>query len=301
MIFDSHAHYNDKAFEEDRAQLLASLSFQRVGAVCEIGYDRESSQAAVRLAEQYGEETEEKKRLDGVREEQCGAEGQEERMTDARDGQSRLKHQEEVCRPQIFAAVGIHPEEAGKAVPADLEVLRALAGHPKVVAIGEIGLDYYWPEPDHEIQKHWFRQQLALARELKMPVVIHSRDAAQDTYEILAETQAAEYGGILHCFSYTKEMAERFLKLGWYIGIGGVLTFKNAKKLREAAELIPLSRIVLETDCPYMAPEPNRGKRNDSGNLIYVAEKLAEIKGVSLEEVIRITTENTKRVYRLIW
>lgn len=256
-IFDSHAHYNDRAFAEDRAQLIASLSFQHVDAVCEIGFDRESSAAAVRLAEQNTGDTE------------------------------------------FYAAVGIHPEEAGKAREEDLKELRALAAHPKVVALGEIGLDYYWPEPERDIQQLWFRRQIQLGQELGLPLIIHSREAAKDTYDILKEMDGARNGGIIHCFSYSEEMAMQFVRMGMHIGIGGVLSFKNAKKLREAAAAIPIECIVLETDCPYMAPEPKRGSRNDSSNLIYVAERLAEIKGISVEEVIRITAENARNVYRI--
>ena len=168
------------------------------------------------------------------------------------------------------------------------------------MVIGEIGLDYYWEEPDHETQKKWFRRQLNLARELKLPVIIHSRDAAKDTLDIMKEEHSEEIGGVIHCFSYGKEMAAEYLKMGYYLGIGGVLTFKNAKKLLEVAEMAPLDRLVLETDCPYLAPVPNRGKRNSSLNLPYVAEKLAEIKKCTPEEIIRATEENARKLYRLL-
>lgn len=167
----------------------------------------------------------------------------------------------------------------------------------KVVAIGEIGLDYYWPEPDREIQKKWFIRQMELAQEVNLPVIIHSRDAAQDTVEILKQFPA---NGVIHCYSYTKESAKEFLKMGYYFGIGGVLTFKNAKKLKEAVMEIPMDRILLETDSPYLAPEPNRGKRNSSLNIPYVVKELAQLKGITEEEVINITTENTKRLFHLV-
>ena len=166
-------------------------------------------------------------------------------------------------------------------------------------AVGEIGLDYYWEEPEHEIQKKWFAAQLDLAKELKLPVIIHSRDAAKDTLDIMKAEHAEELGGVIHCFSYTKEMAREYLNMGFYLGIGGVLTFKNAKKLVEVAEYAPLSSIVLETDCPYLAPVPFRGTRNSSLNLGIVAERLAQIKGTDRETVERITWENAERLYRL--
>ena len=165
------------------------------------------------------------------------------------------------------------------------------------MAVGEIGLDYYWDEPAREIQKKWFERQIALAREVKLPMIVHSRDAAQDTLEVLKAGNAQEVGGVIHCFSYGIEMAREYLDMGFYIGIGGVVTFKNAKKLKEVAEYVPLDRILLETDCPYMAPEPHRGKRNSSLYLPHVAEKIAQIKGVSTEEVCRATLENAKKMY----
>lgn len=169
----------------------------------------------------------------------------------------------------------------------------------KVVAVGEIGLDYYWDEPAHDVQKIWFARQLDLARELKKPVIIHSRDAAKDTFDIMTENKAGEIGGVVHCYSYSAEMALDFVKMGFYIGIGGVVTFKNGKKMKEVVEALPIERILLETDCPYLAPEPNRGKRNSSLNLPYIAQKIAEIKGLSYEEVIEITTKNAERMYQL--
>ena len=167
------------------------------------------------------------------------------------------------------------------------------------MAIGEIGLDYYWDEPEREIQKHWFSAQLEVTKKTGLPVIIHSRDAAKDTLDIMKAEHNGATGGVIHCFSYGVEMAREYLNMGYYLGIGGVLTFKNAKKLIEVAEYAPLDRIVLETDCPYLAPVPNRGKRNHSGNLPYVVEKLAEIKCVSKEEIIRETTKNARALYRI--
>ena len=165
--------------------------------------------------------------------------------------------------------------------------------------MGEIGLDYYWPGPDHETQKKWFLRQLDLAREIKKPVIIHSREAAKDTVDLMTEAHAEEIGGVIHCYSYTKETAKTFLDMGFYFGIGGVLTFKNAKKLKEAVEYIPMDRIVFETDCPYLAPEPNRGKRNSSLNIPYVIATMAQIKGITEEEVRKAAWDNSLKLYRM--
>ena len=200
--------------------------------------------------------------------------------------------------PFVCAAVGVHPSETEGLTEADMETLKELYARPKVVAVGEIGLDYHWPEPGRELQKKWFVRQLQLARELSAPVVIHSRDAAQDTLDIVrSEGQGLTMD--IHCFSYGKELAREYLNLGHYLGVGGVLTFKNGKKLREAVTYAPLSQILLETDCPYLSPEPLRGRRNSSLNLPYVVTALAALKDVSEEEVIRVTRENAFRFYRL--
>ena len=171
--------------------------------------------------------------------------------------------------------------------------------HPKILAIGEIGLDYNWEEPARDVQKKWFVRQLNLAREANLPIIVHSRDAAEDTLNILKQEHAEEIGGVIHCYSYSPEMAKEYLNMGFYFGIGGVITFKNAKKLRKVVEMLPMDRIVQETDCPYLAPEPNRGKRNDSGNIRYVAAKIAEIKDLTPEEVIEITKVNGEKLYRM--
>ena len=201
--------------------------------------------------------------------------------------------------PELYLTLGWHPTEAGDYSPEVEAYLLEQLKHPKVVALGEIGLDYYWhkEEAEHKQQQEMFRAQMDIAREEKLPFMIHSRDAAEDTLEIVKEYMKKDMsGGIIHCFSYSKEIAAEYLKMGLYLGIGGVLTFKNAKKLKEVAAIAPLSQIVLETDCPYMAPEPNRGRRNSSLNLPYVAEALAQIKGITAEEVIAVTEENAKRL-----
>ena len=202
--------------------------------------------------------------------------------------------------PFIYGAVGVHPDDAGEMTEEVLGKISRMADHEKAVAIGEIGLDYYWhkEKEEHLIQQKWFRAQMDLAREKKMPFIIHSREAAEDTLTIVKEyMQGGMYGGIIHCFSYSKEIAAEYLKMGLYLGIGGVVTFENAKKLKEVVKYAPLSQLVLETDCPYLAPKPNRGKRNSSLNLPYVARMIAELKGVTPEEVIAVTEENAKKIF----
>lgn len=311
-IFDTHAHLCDAAFDDEREAIIADLGAHGVGAFTEIGFDLPSSRAALALAERY---------------------------------------------PQVYAAVGFHPDHSDHLHDEDVETLRQMvendrlragecASHgenprhfvalnvdksgvenskgtrQKIVAIGEIGLDYHYtregilrraaasgqeadPEslatadPEPEIQKACFRRMLQLARELGLPINVHSREAAQDTYDLIVEEHGYENSGIIHCFGYPVEMAERFVKLGLYVGVGGVVTFKNSRKLKEVVERIPIERIVLETDCPYMAPVPKRGTRNDPRNLPYVVEEIAALRQMDPAEVIRITTENAKRVYRI--
>lgn len=253
MIFDTHAHYDDEAFDEDREALLNRMKEGGVGRIVNIGANMETSQRTVELTGQYD---------------------------------------------FMYGAVGVHPSDTGDMTQDDIETLREWSREPKILAIGEIGLDYHYPEPAREIQKNWFIRQLMLAQEENLPVVIHSRDAAADTLEILKE-YGRGLGGVIHCFSYTKEMAAEYVKLGYYIGIGGVVTFKNARKLAEAVEVIPLERLVLETDCPYLSPEPHRGTRNSSLNLTYVAQTLAQLKGVSYDEIIRQTEQNAQAMYRI--
>lgn len=254
MIFDTHSHYDDKVFDEDRDALLRSLRTNGVERVVNVGADMVSSRTALALAEQYD---------------------------------------------FVYCALGVHPSETGSLMEADMDWIREHANHKKVVAIGEFGLDYHWPEPDAAVQKKWFYRQIELAKETELPIIIHSREAAAETMTILTETKAYDCGGVIHCYSYSPEMAKEYVKMGFYIGIGGVVTFKNAKKLKKTVEELPLEHIVLETDCPYMAPEPMRGKRNDSSLLVYVAEKIAELKGVSVDEVIKITTKNAEKLYHL--
>lgn len=201
--------------------------------------------------------------------------------------------------PFIYGAIGVHPSEVMELDEEKIAWLLEMSREDKIVAIGEIGLDYHYDEPLPEIQKKWFIRQLALAREAGLPVIIHSRDAAEDTLQIMLKNHAEELGGVVHCFSYSLEMAKEYVKMGFYIGLGGVCTFKNAKKVKKVAAEIPLTKIVLETDCPYLAPEPNRGKRNDSTNLIYVAREIAALRGISEEEVIRQTRENACRLYHM--
>lgn len=198
--------------------------------------------------------------------------------------------------PFLYAAVGYHPENCAPCTPEDLNVLRELAGDPKVVAIGEIGLDYYWEEnPPRERQQQVFRDQLALAEELDLPVIVHDREAHADSLSIVRDFPRVR--GVFHCYSGSAEMARELVRLGWMISFTGVLTYKNARRAVEAAQAVPLERIMIETDSPYMAPVPHRGKRNDSGYVRYVCEKLAEIKGISWEDCARITMENGKRFY----
>lgn len=253
MIFETHAHYDDSAFDDDRASLVASLPEQGIGRVVNIGASLDSCKRTLELMEAY---------------------------------------------PFVYGALGVHPSETAELKEASFAWLEEQCRNPKCVAVGEIGLDYYWPEPDRETQKKWFIRQLQLARRLQLPVVIHSREAAMDTMEILKEQHAEEIGGVIHCFSYTKETADVFLKMGFYIGVGGVVTFKNAKKLKEAVEHIPMDRIVVETDCPYLAPEPNRGKRNSSLNIPYVIKEIARIKELPPKEVEAITWQNAEKLYR---
>ncbi len=202
----------------------------------------------------------------------------------------------------IYAAVGVHPSEIAELNEERLAWLRDLTKLEKVVAVGEIGLDYYWDkEPKvQECQRYWFKRQMELAREAQLPIIVHSRDAAADTLQVMKEAHAEEIPGVIHCYSYSPEMAQEFLKMGYYIGVGGVVTFKNAKKLKETVEQIPLECILLETDCPYMAPEPYRGKRNDSRYIPYVVEKIAQLKQVSVEEVEEVTWQNATKFYGLV-
>lgn len=256
MIIDSHAHYDDEAFEKDRKEVLESLKEAGIEKVIDIGASIASTKRAIALSQEY---------------------------------------------PFVYAAVGVHPSDT-----MDLEsdgknfiFLKEACKMPKVVAVGEIGLDYYWDTPEREIQKKWFRKQLQLAKEVSLPVVIHSREAALDTITIMREEKAQEIPGVVHCYSYSKESARDYLDMGYYFGIGGVLTFKNAKKLKEAVEYIPMDRILLETDCPYLAPEPYRGKRNDSRLIPYVVTEIARIKNLDEKQVMEIAKANTQKLFSI--
>lgn len=199
----------------------------------------------------------------------------------------------------IYAAVGVHPSDVDGLNAESFAWLSEQTALPKTVAVGEIGLDYHWDKEPRvrENQRVWFVRQMELAREAKLPVIIHSRDAAEDTVRVMRSVHAEQIPGVIHCYSYSKELAREFVKMGYYIGVGGVVTFKNAKKLKETVAELPLERILLETDCPYMAPEPHRGTRNDSSNLPLVVEKIAGLKGVTAREVERVTEQNARRLF----
>ncbi|MCM1466676.1 MAG: TatD family hydrolase [Alistipes sp.] len=253
MIFETHAHYDDEKFNDDRDALIKSFPENGIEYVVNIGSSVESCKTTAELAKKYD---------------------------------------------YVYAALGVHPSEV-QYITEDffMWLEEEIRTNPKVKAVGEIGLDYYWEEPEADLQKIWFERQTMLARKLHKPIVIHSRDAAKDTYDMMSGMKCGEIGGVIHCFSYPVEEAKKYLDMGFYIGIGGVVTFKNARKLREVTEYVPMDRILLETDCPYLAPEPNRGKRNSSLNLTYIVAKIAEIKKISYEEVVERTNENARRMY----
>lgn len=253
-IFDTHAHYDDEAFDGDREELLESLPPSGIARVVNVGASLASCRRTIELTKKYD---------------------------------------------FIYGAIGVHPNKTGELTEESFEWLEKQCQLEKSVAVGEIGLDYYRDEPEKHIQKKWFARQLNLARKLALPVIVHSRDAVKDTMDLMKAEHAGEIGGVIHCYSYTKETARDFLDMGFYFGIGGVLTFKNAKKIKESVEYIPMDRIVLETDCPYLAPEPNRGKRNSSLNIPYVITAMAQIKGITEEEVRAAAWENAHRLYRM--
>lgn len=254
MIFESHAHYDDEAFDKDREELLNSFMDKGIEYVVNIGSTISDSKKTIELTKKY---------------------------------------------PFIYGSIGVHPSETKDMNEDDIKWLKEMSSLDKIIAIGEIGLDYYWNNVERAVQKHWFERQLDLAKEANLPVVVHSRDAASDTFDIIKNAKLDEKLGVLHCFAYSKEMAKQYIDMGFYIGVGGVLTFKNARKLREVVEYIPLDYILLETDSPYLAPEPNRGKRNDSTNLKYVASEIARIKNIDYEEVIEITRNNGINLFRI--
>ena len=253
MLFDTHAHMDDRAFDDDREELLSSLPGQGIALLMNPGCSLASSREASRLSREYD---------------------------------------------YIYAAVGSHPDAADEVNGEVLEEYRKLCKrNPKIKAIGEIGLDYHYEDIPRDIQQRAFRMQLELARELDLPVIVHEREAHEDGLKIIAEFP--EVTGVFHCYSGSAEMAKLLVDRGWYIGFTGVLTFKNARKAVEVAQSIPLERIVLETDCPYMSPEPFRGKRNDPSRLCYMAEKLAQLRSLPVERIHEITVENGKQLYRI--
>lgn len=272
MIFESHAHYEDKRFGPDRNELLCAMRENNIGRIINVGSTLNTSKESIEIAKEYED---------------------------------------------VYVAIGIHPSEVAfpidgdennklsvdesiKIMPSVIDELRNLSSYGKCVSIGEIGLDYYWDKDkeNHELQKKWFNTQLEFAAEVNKPVIVHSRDASKDTFDILKDAKTAfKTEAVVHCYSGSPEMAKEYVKFGYYIGVGGVVTFKNGKKLQETVEEIPIENILVETDCPYMAPEPYRGKRNDSTKLSYIVERIAAIKGMSAEKVEEITWENGCRFY----
>lgn len=254
MIFETHAHYEDKAFDKDRKELLESLPKNNIEYVVNISSGFKTVEQSIELAKKY---------------------------------------------EFIYASVGIHPGDTLEMSEEKLLWLKEKALNPKVVAVGEIGLDYYWDTPERDIQKTWFARQLDMAKDINKPLVIHSRDAANDTYNMMKEAKVEDIGAIIHCFGYGVEQAKLYLNMGFYLGIGGVVTFTNGRKLKEVVTYAPLEQLVLETDCPYLSPVPYRGKRNSSLYLPYIAKEIAKIKNIDYDTVIRVTNENAKKIYQI--
>ena len=254
MIFETHAHYDDEAFDEDRDSLLSSMQENGIGTIVNATSSKETVIKSIELAKKY---------------------------------------------PFVYTTIGVHPSDCAEMDEEELRWLTENCSYEKAVAVGEIGLDYHYDEPPRDVQKKWFEAQIEMARKVKKPLIIHSRDAAQDTLDIMKALHTEEIGGDIHCFSYSVEIAREYLNMGFYIGVGGVITFKNGKKLREVVEYAPIEQIVLETDSPYLSPEPYRGKRNSSLNLPYVIAKIADIKGIPENEVIEVTTRNAQKLYGL--
>lgn len=254
MIFDSHAHYDDAQFDEDRMDVLSHLKDAGVAKVVNISNGWDDLLKTLELIKQV---------------------------------------------PFLYGTVGIHPCKVSELNDERMEQMRDFCSGDKIVAVGEIGLDYYWMSDPKEVQKEWFIRQLRLAKEVNLPVVIHSRDASQDTFDIMKAEHAGTTGGVIHCYSGSVEMAREYVKMGYFLGIGGVVTFKNSKTLKKVAAEIPLEHIVIETDCPYLAPTPYRGKRNSSAYLPMVVEEIARLRGISTEEVERVTYENAMRLYSI--
>ena len=258
MIFETHAHYDDQAFDTDRESLLQILPEKGITRVVNVAANIKGCRDSLKLAGKYD---------------------------------------------FIYASIGVHPSDTGALTEDDLAFMEKLCREEslkkggKVVAVGEIGLDYYWDEPDRDIQKRWFEAQIEMARRTQLPLIIHSRDAAKDTVDLMQTLHAEEIGGIIHCYSYSVELARTFLDMGFYFGIGGVVTFNNGRKLAEVVKYLPLEKIVLETDSPYLSPVPNRGKRNSSLNLSFVVDKIAELKNLTPEQVMQTTFQNAEQVY----
>lgn len=250
-VFDTHSHYDDDAFDEDRNELLLSLKDKGVDKVVSCGCDIASTKANQELSHRHD---------------------------------------------NFYFAAGFHPENLEDSTIDDLDIIREIAGDERCLAIGEIGLDYHWMSSTKEKQIEYFEKQIILAKDLDMPVIVHDREAHGDTLEVLKKLKP---NGVLHCFSGSKEMAKEIIKLGMYIGLNGVVTFKNARKSLEVVKEIPLDRLVLETDCPYLAPEPHRGKRNDSSFIPFIAERIGEVLEMNPQEILDITNENAKRLYEL--
>lgn len=253
-IFETHAHYDDEWFDEDRDELINKMCANGISPIVNIGCSMENSRHIIEMIKTYD---------------------------------------------FIYGTVGVHPSDIRNLTETDMEELKQMSVDDKILAIGEIGLDYHYDDVDKEKQKYWFIRQLHVAKDVDLPVVIHSRDAAKDTLDIIKSEHANATGGVIHCFSYGKELAREYLNMGYYIGVGGVVTFKNANKLKEVVEYSPLESIVLETDSPYLAPEPFRGKRNCSLYLIHIAEQIAKIKQVPVEKVYDTTYKNAEMLYRI--
>ena len=252
MYFDTHAHYDDDAYNSDRDRLIKLLKEEGIAPIVNVGASLTSTENTVKLAHEYD---------------------------------------------HVYAAAGVHPSDCEDLTEDDIKWLKGLCLDPRVVAIGEIGLDYHYDEPAKEVQKKWFVRQLRLAKEVSLPIIVHSRDAAADTLEILSRDEFKGMRGIIHCFSYSLELASEYVKMGYHIGIGGVVTFKNGRKLQEIAGSIPLENIVVETDCPYLAPEPYRGRRNSSAYLTYIIDRIASLRETEYEEIERATYENAAALF----
>lgn len=282
MIFDTHAHYDDPAFDQDRDALIPALPEEGIGAIVNVGSTFESLAAIAALSERYDHA--------------YAAYGIHPSELDTVPGVG-------ICPDAIYGEVSCAAIKLEGGMPpttAYLEMLRDYCRSKKAVAVGEIGLDYHWHKENKAQQILWFCTQIDQARQLQKPVIIHSRDAAEDTLAVAKREKLGEVGGVMHCFSYSVEMAREYLNMGLYLGIGGVLTFSNAKKLREVVQFAPLSQLLLETDCPYLAPSPHRGERNDSRYLPLVVQAIAEIKKISAEEVEAVTWENACELYRIV-